>query len=80
MFFGKKGYLCGMKTVVEIFGFSSGKRIAEGMFDGLKEGGRLFGRLLGVGVGGIRVDGYTLVVVNGRRSGQRNRKYNVFIK
>ena len=40
-----------MKTVVEILGFSSGTRVAAGMFDGLKEGSRYFGRLAGVGVG-----------------------------
>jgi len=51
----KRGYLCGMKKVVEISGFSSGKRVAAGMFDGLKEGVRLFGRLLGVGVIGRQV-------------------------
>ena len=52
LFLGKKVYLCNMKTVVKILGFSSGTRVAAGMFDGLKEGSRLFGRLLGVGVDG----------------------------
>ena len=44
----KRGYLCGMENTVKILGFSSGTRVAAGMFDGLKEGSRLFGRLLGV--------------------------------
>ena len=41
-----------MKDGVNISGFSSGKWVAAGMFDGLKDGVRVFGRLLGVGVGG----------------------------
>ena len=54
-----------MKTVVEILGFSSGTRVAAGMFDGLKEGIRLFGRLLAVGYGMKQVGVCALAVSAG---------------
>ena len=63
-----------MKIVVEILGFSSGTRIAAGMFDGLKEGVRLFGRLLGVGVGGRQMGVCVLGVGEGQRSGTMKRE------
>ena len=54
-----------MEDVVNISGFSSGKRVAAGMFDGLREGIRFFGRLLGVGVGGKHAYVYALAAMVG---------------
>ena len=39
-----------MKNAVEISAFSSDKGVAAGMFNGLRERVRLFGRLLGAGM------------------------------